>query len=44
MPDLITEGGLETDKKWLRDMWTAPNNSFKAYIKKFVDNYFLTDP
>ena len=25
MPNLITEvGGLETDKKWLRNMWTAP--------------------
>ena len=30
MPNLITEGGgeggLETDKKWLRNMWTAPYN------------------
>ena len=26
MPNLITEGGggLKTDKKWLRYMWTAP--------------------
>ena len=29
MPNLITEGGggLETDKKWLRNMWTAPNHN-----------------
>ena len=30
MPNLITEGGgggLETDKKWLRNKWTAPNRS-----------------
>ena len=38
-------GGLETDKKWLRNMWTAPNyciivlNYCKTYSKLTILNY-----
>ena len=46
MPNLITEGGggggQETDKKWLRNMWTDPYEVYHniKHIKFKLDKYY----
>ena len=47
MPNLITEGGegLEIDKKWLRNMWTAPNGSYQTRFAREITEvtiYYIT--